>query len=230
MVIEMSGDACLEKAFQRAGREFGYNAVKAEFSPFRELKIRWQRSAGWAEFKVSDYLSDADEIIIEDLARVLFMRIAQGKRSKYPEELQEWMASPDFVKKKQPVYLRRSRNLSRDPRGKCYDLRNSYERLIETGMVERDPEVFLSWTLRPNLRRVGYCSVFMKVIAISCALDDKVIPEFVTEYVLYHELLHLADGPSMSGQVHDEEFRRREKMHPMWKEAEEWLRRLSVDI
>lgn len=226
----MSSEICLQDAFQKAGRDFGYSSVKAEFTPFKEFKVRWQRSAGWAEFQVSDYLMDADEEMMEGLARVLFMRIAKGKRSNYPEELKDWMTSQDFVRNKQPVYLRRSRNLSRNCKGRHYDLNDSYERLVQAGLVERDGEAFLSWTSRPNLRRVGYCSVLMKVIAVSSALDDPVVPEFVTEYVLYHELLHLANGLSLDGQAHDEEFRRKERMHPRWKEAEDWLRRLSLSL
>ncbi len=226
----MSSEICLQSAFQKAGRDFGYSSVKAEFTPFKEFKVRWQRSAGWAEFQVSDYLMDADEMMMEGLARVLFNRISKGKRSNYPDELREWMTSQDFVRKKQPVYLRRSRNLSRSGQGRHYDLQDSYERLIAAGLVERDDEAFLSWTSRPNLRRVGYCSVLMKVIAVSSALDDEVVPEFVTEYVLYHELLHLANGLSLDGQAHGEDFRRCERLHPRWNEAEEWLKRLSLKL
>ena len=64
-----------------------------------------------------------------------------------------------------------------------------------------------------------------EAVAVSSALDHPDIPEFVAEYVLYHELLHL-EGDALSPR-HGRDFRRREREHPRWEEAEKWLRKLA---
>jgi len=46
--------------------------------------------------------------------------------------------------------------------------------------------------------------------------------------VLYHELLHLEAGLSSDAPKHGPEFRRKERMHPRWREAEAHLRRLAA--
>ena len=131
--------------------------------------------------------------------------------------MMDWITSYDFVKDKQPLYIARSRNLTRSPEGEHVNLEESYQRLIDMELVERDEQIFISWTKQPNVKRVGYCSVLMKVIAISSVLDDPDVPEFVSDYVLYHELIHLSKGFDPFGQIHGNGFRALEQLFPQWK-------------
>jgi len=94
-------------------------------------------------------------------------------------------------------------------------------------LVRACPDAVFNWTVRDNRRKVGYCSVLMKVVAISSIMDSEKVPPFVSEYVLYHELLHLQDGLRPGSRCHDRDFHERERLHPRWKESEEWLRRLA---
>jgi predicted metal-dependent hydrolase len=102
-----------------------------------------------------------------------------------------------------------------------------FEALRSQGLVEDCQDAYLSWTERPNRCRMGYCSVLMRVVAISSALDAAQVPAFVPEYVLYHELLHLESGIEALSSQHDARFRRQERMHPRWQEAEQWLKRVA---
>ena len=54
----------LNEVFERIGEESGMRAT-AEFAAFTDLKVRWVRTSDWAEFRVSDYLRDAPEWVIE---------------------------------------------------------------------------------------------------------------------------------------------------------------------
>ena len=140
----------------------------------------------------------------------------------------KWVTAPDFAKYKQPIYLRRSRNLTRPHQGVHKDLEDSYQRLIDMGLVERDPQLFLSWTKEPNVRKVGYCSVLMKVVSVSSALDNTEIPDFVMDYVMYHELCHIRIGFDPSSERHGKKFAELESMFQKKKEAEDWLRKLCM--
>jgi hypothetical protein len=127
------------------------------------------------------------------------------------------------------MYLRRSQNLAYSDEGTTYDLGESYERLKGLGLVRDHDGLFLTWTKRPNHQRVGYCSALMRVIAISSVMDSARVPELVTDYVLYHELLHMEDGLSFSNRHHGPGFRQRERRFPGWEEAERTLRTLAKD-
>lgn len=62
--------------------------MKAEFSSFRDLKIKWVRIYKWIEFQVSDYLMRAPEGVIEGLARTIFSKIL-GTDKSYSDEVIE---------------------------------------------------------------------------------------------------------------------------------------------
>jgi len=223
----MEVEELLRTRFKEIGREYGFEKVEAEFVSFKELKVRWQRSYKWADFKVSDYLADAPPEVIDGLCNSLFSKIT-GEEEGYSKEMCDWMTAPEFAENKQPIYLKRSRNLTRSPEGEFRDLLGSYERLIAAGLAEKDPAIQLTWTKESNVRKIGHCSVLMKVISISSVLDTDMIPEFVLDFCLYYELCHLMIGFDPSAKRHGEEFTKLEERYPRKKEAEDWIKRLCM--
>lgn len=224
----MPEHAELNEVFQSAGRKHGYEDIAAEFAPFKEFKSVWRRWGTKIRFQISDYMEGAGQEVLEDFAGSLYKRIAKkGSADLYTPRLRSWLGSGAFISRSQPLYLERSRNLSLDHRGEVYDLQEAYLGLRERGLVGECPDAVFNWTVRSNRMRVGYCSVLMKVIAVSSILDSEEVPEFVHEYVLYHEILHLEDGIQSGCRHHTSSFRARERLHPQWKESEEWLRKLA---
>jgi predicted metal-dependent hydrolase len=67
-------------------------------------------------------------------------------------------------------------------------------------------------------------------VLVTRRLDSPQVPEFVLDFVMYHELLHkaLGTGRGRDGRrrVHGPEFRRLERRFRGYREAEEWLKRL----
>jgi len=223
----MEAEEALRAKFKEIGKVYGYENVEAEFAPFKEFKVKWQRSYKWADFKVSDYLSDAPPEVIHGLCDSLFAKI-EGEDKEYSEEMCRWITSPEFSENKQPVFLRRARNITRTTKGESKDLDEAYDRLVELGLVEKDPRIHLTWTIEPNIRMVGSVSVLMKVIKISSVLDTENIPDFVLDYVLYHELCHMMIGFDPTATSHGEHFAKLESKYPKMDEAKEWLKRLCL--
>ena len=223
----------MNEAFSKVGEDYGYTSVTVVFAETVEYKVRWRRGCKtegrWIEFEMTDYLADAPVNVMEAQARMIFAVIA-GDKKEYPKELLAWLTSEEFVKTKRPVYLGRTRNLTGSPEGTHINLEDSYQRLIDAGLVERDDNILISWTKNPNRKKVGWCSILMKVIYVSSILDDPNIPSYVADYVLYHELLHTRIGFDPFGHKHDLNFLALEHLHPMHEEAEEWLKRLRLDL
>jgi hypothetical protein len=226
----MDNAEILKESFANVGKRYGYDSVTAEFEEFKEFKVKWRRSCGWAEFEVSDYLMGAPQVVLEGMAETIFSKISRESRKSYPRKMLEWITSDDFVRNKQPLYLMRSRNVTRTHVGEHADLEDSYKRLVSLGLAEHDDDLKITWTRQPNMKRIGYCSVLMKVIIISSLLDDPSMPSFVIDYVLYHELIHMSRGFDPFGQRHGTDFHALERMYPMQKEAEEWLKRLRLHL
>jgi len=224
----MSATELLNESFRKVGREYEYDSVTAEFSEFKEFKIKWRRSCGWAEFEVSDYMKDATPKIMEGMADTIFAKICRKARKNYPKDMIDWLMSDDFIRKKQPLYLSRAKNLTRTGAGEHVNLDEAYERLVNMGIVERDDNLKVTWTRQPNMKRVGYCSVLMKVVIISSVFDTPEIPTVVSDYVLYHELLHMSKGFDPFGQKHGIDFHALERLYPKRDEAEDWLKRLCL--
>jgi predicted metallopeptidase len=219
----------LGTAFRTVGTTFGYEDIDVKFGRYKEFKSTWCRSGKKVSFQITDYLSGAGPEVLEDFALSLYMKIAhRGEGNIYGPRLKEYLVSDDFLERNQPLYVKRSRNLSRSPLGENFDLRDTHNNLLASGMLGESRNVSLNWTINENRMRVGYCSTIMHVVAISSLLDNMNVPEYVHEYVLYHELLHLEDGLSNGRRHHTAEFRAKEHLYPRWRESEDWLRRLAA--
>ncbi|MBI0583411.1 MAG: M48 family metallopeptidase [Methanomassiliicoccus sp.] len=219
----------LETAFKAVGTRFGYDEVRVDYASYKEFKSTWRRCGTKISFEVSDYLRNAPLEVLVDFAHALYERIERRSSvCHYSDRLKAYLESDVFVGRNQATYVKRSRNLTRSPRGRHLDLRETYEALVARGMVPPSEGASLNWTRSENRMRVGYCSVLMRVVAISSLLDNEKVPDFVPEYVLYHELLHLDDGLSEGRRHHTPEFRLRERQHPQWRESEDWLKRLAA--
>jgi hypothetical protein len=219
----------LETTFRTMGTTYGFEEIHADYASYKEFKSTWQRLGKKVVFEISDYLGDARPELLGDFAQALYERI--DKRTPacvYSPRLKAYLESDEFVRRNQTTYIKRSRNLSKASVGKHFDLKETYGRLVDSGIVSPSRGVSLNWTRNANRMRVGYCSVLMRVVAISSLLDNEKVPDFVHEYVLYHELLHLEDGLSDGHRHHPPEFKVRERQYPKWRESEEWLRKLAA--
>lgn len=222
-------DERLKRCFEEVGRRFRYDSVNAEFMAFNDFKVSWQRTYGWIDFRVSDYLQDAPDDVLMSLADSIFKRI-MGEDDSYSPNLYDWVTSPEFCASKQGLYLLRRCNLSRSAEGDYKNLRQSYDRLVGAGLLDYDPSITFSWTRDRYARKTGHCSVLMKVVEISRNLDSDDIPDFVLDYCMYHELCHIALGFDPTGSMHDDAYYGLENKFPSKREAEQWLRRKSLHV
>lgn len=222
--------ATLEQVFGAVGKRYGYERVEAEFSVFRDFKVRWTRSIKWIEFQVSDYLMDAPYEVLASLAETIYSNIAGSETVGYTQDMVDWVTSEDFVMNKQPVYLRRSTRITKTPVGQNRDLTDSVNRLKAMGLIDRDADIFLSWTKEPLLSSVGYCSTLMKVIVITSAFDLECIPDIVVDYAVYHEYLTIKEGMVRFGLNDEFDMSSELERFPKSNEAVILIRRMGLHI
>jgi predicted metal-dependent hydrolase len=79
---------------------------------------------------------------------------------------------------------------------------------------------------RRSIKLGSYCSR-ERLIRVHPGLDAEHIPRFFVEYIVYHEMLHHVMPPVVRGgrrELHGREFKRRERMFPLYDEALRWER------
>ncbi len=218
----------LSAIFTAVGRRCGYDEAVAEFSPFNDFKVRWVRSYRWISFEISDYMEDAPEDIMESMATTIYLKMKGESGLPYSDEVCEWLTSDHFVRTKQPVFVRRYRGLG-GLVGRKRDLSESYDRLVDMGLVEKDPDIYIGWESSRS-QRVGRASVLMKVVAISQTLDDPKVPEKVLDYCLYSQLAHVGMGFCPSQSRRGPEYDALLSKFPDRAGAESYLRGMSLYV
>lgn len=115
-------------------------------------------------------------------------------------------------------------------KGKCYDLNELFEKVNHEYFASSLVKPRLVWSRINTYSKLGHYESARDRVMLALTLDNANIPEFVVEFVLYHELLHKYHGATwMNGRrmVHTPEFRRDERKFKLYKEAEEWLKNLA---
>lgn len=199
-------DATLTGIAQRVGAMHGYDDVKAEFTPFRDFKVKWMRSHRWIQFDVSDYLRNAPEHIMESVMDTIFAKIRNADNSHYSADVCDYLTSDPFVTDNQPIYLRRVRGIDSDTH-KVHDLRASYDRLVSAGLVQPIEGIVFGYCPSNRSKTVGQSSVLMRVVQVSDELDSVRIPQQFIDYVVYSQVCHIALGFNRSGEDRSDRYR-----------------------
>ena len=226
----MTEDTVLLESFGTVAKRYGYRKTEAEYTAHKDFKIAWSRTYDTIKFMVSDYVMDAPKEVLVSLADTVCSKITNSAPVPYTKEMMDWVTSDDFVRNKQPIYLRRSRNITKDPAGSCRDLNDSLRRLKDMGLVKEDDNPFLTWTKNELLTHVGYYSSLMNVIAISCALDSEDVPDDVVDYVVYNEYLQMKEGLILFGKESYFNKAEVEQKYPGKEEAAQWVYRMGLDF
>jgi len=211
----------LNATFQKVGNDFGFGNVTAEYAPFRDLKVRWQRTYDWASFQVSDYLEGAPIEVVEGIARTIMERI-RGTDGDYSEETSQWLTSHEFRAQNQQTYIQRSRMIAVPVDGDDR-LRESYERLMENGLIDEIEDLKMYWSKAEGSTKMGESSCLMRVVIMNPKLSEDDVPEDVLDYCLLHELANIKVGFTTDRETRTEEISNIMDSCPEALKAQSWL-------
>jgi len=205
-------------------------AVEVGFYPFAHINNTIRLREGRLLIRLSDLLQAAPEAVLEALAHILLRKLyRQPIPEVYNARYRRFIGQKEIVAKAHLIRQIRGRKQLTSPQGCHYDL----DRLFD----DLNLRFFQGWLAKPNLswaaaasrRNLGHYDPAHNAILISRIFDAPRVPQFVLEYVLYHEMLHLRHPVRMRGSrrcVHSPEFRGEERRFPQWAEAESLLKRL----
>ncbi len=226
-------DGLLE-LFEESYRELRPGAappeLKIEFFAFANVNNTIRLRKGRLLVRLSDLLEGAPDAVLRSIAHILLAKmyrrpIDRGHAARY----RKYVGSHEIVRKAHLVRQIRGRKLLRPARGHFYDLDAIFEELNTRffhGLMARPR---MSWSQTKTRRILGHYDPAHNAIIISRIFDHPAMPNYVVEYIVYHEMLHLKHPVKMRGSrrcVHSAEFQEEEKRFPKVAEAEAFLKRL----
>ena len=114
--------------------------------------------------------------------------------------------------------------------GKHHDLKKSFNRVNQYLFSDKLIKPHLVWNNRLTRRKFGHYQEDTNTVMVSISLDHPRVPEYVIDYVMYHELLHQKLGARLRHNrryTHTPEFKKKELDFPRIKEAQKFLNKLS---
>ena len=216
----------LTEAFQEASNILAHEmSITAEFAPYRDLKVRWTRTYGAADFSVSDYLQDAPMEVIEGIAKTIFSKIANAESDRYPKETEEWLTSEEFRELNQETYIKRSRTISDMDTTRLED---SYQRLVDDGLVKPIEGLRLFWTDENRSdSSPGQSSCLMRVVIMNGRLIS--CPDDVLDYCLLKQLANINVDFGTEVLERRNEVETMISMFPRADEARLWLKDAEME-
>jgi predicted metal-dependent hydrolase len=204
--------------------------LKIEFFAFANINNTIRLRNGRLLVRLSDLLEGAPDAVLRAIAHILLAKmyrqqIDRGHAARY----RKYVASHDIVRKAHLVRQMRGRKLLRSARGHFYDLDTIFEELnirFFHGLMARPR---MSWSQTKTRRILGHYDPAHNAIIISSVFDHPAMPQYVLEYIVYHEMLHLKHPVKLRGSrrcVHSAEFQAEEKLFPHIAAANLFLKRL----
>jgi predicted metal-dependent hydrolase len=158
------------------------------------------------------------------VAKLLRKRVPTGARTVYSN----YIKSAEIQAKAKENKRTRGKKIITSAKGEFYDLDGIFEKNNQIYFQNSIPKPVLSWSTRKTYRILGHHDATHETIIISKSLDDKNVPKYVVEYIVFHEMLHIfhptqhRNGRRFN---HTPAFRRDERKFLYFTEAENWIER-----
>jgi hypothetical protein len=203
-------------------------AIRVEFKRYANANAQISLKEGLLQVRIADTLGAAPEPVMEALAEILLSKLFRrpvpaASNDRYRKYLnrRDVRSSLDLVRQT------RGRKRLLDPKGRQYDLVEMFEDLnfrYFHGLMARPA---LGWSPNASRTLLGHYDPSHNVIVLSRILDRAETPKVATEYVLFHEMLHLRFPAEHHGArrcVHTKAFKEAEKQFEHFGTAKALLR------
>jgi hypothetical protein len=225
------GEALLRRMFTRIGCEGRPPHFEVEFYPYTSLTLTIRRREEVAYVRFSDLLQRAPTEVLEGAAALLLARVF---RRRVPRALvQPYLQYARSDRTRGRITRMRSRRVRRVrtlSQGLHYDLDALFEQLNREYFSGELRRPHIAWSTRNWRRQFGCYDPGPNQIVLNRRMDRPQVPQFVVEYVLFHEMLHVKHPTRRSGCTllsHSPRFRAEEKRFAQFTAARKYLDRLA---
>ena len=158
------------------------------------------------------------------IGKLLRKKIPAGAREVYSK----YVKTTEIREKATENKRANGRKVVTTSKGLVYDLDEIFADINRQYFRPAIPKPVLTWSAKKTFRILGHHDATHDHIAISKSLDTPDTPRYVVEYVVFHEMLHIAHPTRhVNGRRynHTAAFKRDERKFAHYEESERWIER-----
>lgn len=201
--------------------------IHVSFYPYVGINHTIRFREGEIFVRIGDICREMPMVCHRGLAHILVGKLLRRKIPKGAREAYEAYIDSDHIREVTSRSKReRGRKVVTTSKGEVYDLESIFDSLNVGYFAGQMKKPVLTWSAKKTYRILGHHDSHHDHIAISRSLDSNTVPSFVVEYVMYHEMLHIAHPTvHINGRHynHTPAFKRDERRFPKFEEAEKWI-------
>ncbi|MEO7673315.1 MAG: SprT-like domain-containing protein [Pyrinomonadaceae bacterium] len=158
------------------------------------------------------------------VAKLLRKRVPKNARDVYSSFIKTAEMREQATENKRS----RGRKVVTTDKGQFFDLSAIFDDMNRVHFRGSIPKPVLTWSARKTFRILGHHDATHDTIVVSKSLDARDVPQYVVEYIVFHEMLHI-HHPTVhhNGRRynHTPAFRRDEEKFAYFEQAETWIER-----
>ena len=216
-----------EEAFQTLDAKRPKPEIEVQFYPYIGINHTIRVRSGKVFVRLAEICREMPAAAQRALAYILVSKLLRKKVPPRAREIYSAFIKTDEIRDRAVENKRtRGRKIITSAQGSVYDLDEIFDALNHDYFRNSLPKPVLSWSSRKTYRILGHHDSTHETVIVSRSLDDKKVPKFVVEYVVFHEMLHIfhptehRNGRRFN---HTPAFRRNERKFEYFEAAENWI-------
>jgi hypothetical protein len=208
--------------------EFSRFSIEARYYHYIGLSHTIRRKGSRWVVRISDHCMGAPDSVLESIVKILGCKVL---RRRLPEKAlaiyERFRKSPRVEESVRRRRRAKGRKHIAGEMGKHHSLRGLFRELNRRYFNDQIEVRLIGWGCRKSWSRLGHYDPVHHTITISPALDSPVVPVYVMQYLVYHEMLHAAfqdASPCSLHRHHPPEFRHAERAYPDFGRAQKFLK------
>ncbi len=200
--------------------------LRVSFYKYKNISHTIRLRNGVIFVRISDKLLNAPDETIQAIGYILFDKLFRRKTRKeirhlYRNYINQYIV-PDLPSIEHKV------SSAYSSLGKYYNLDNIFDKVNQQYFNSSVKKPILGWSLNHSKQRLGFYDHSRNLLVISRIFDKKRIPDYVREFLMYHEMLHIVIPVQKKNgrrSIHPIHFVQKEKCFREYDQVQKWLKR-----
>ena len=200
--------------------------VTAVFYQSKSIRHTIQLRRRHIQVKIAHSFRDTPEHILKILGLILYSKLFRFKIDAQTRRIYRQYVEDSILPNHSGQSRRPSKNYK--AQGNYYNLNHIFDDINRAYFQNQLKKPILGWSLNKSYTRLGFYAEDKNLLVISRIFDSSRVPDKVVEYMMYHEMLHIAiPSKVVNGRrrIHPQEFKRMDKAFPDYDVIQKWIKK-----